>query len=359
MAKGDKVLNIQAGRGLAALLVVFCHAGRMVSLEQYVGYDPLAGLFTFGHAGVDFFFVLSGFIIYFVHHRDIGRPANLWHYAWRRITRIYPIYWVVTVAIILLALFSPNGAGDRLDPRHVLASFLLVPHGQDPLLGVGWTLQHEMLFYTVFAVAILSARAGIAIFVLWMALTLYGMAFPLQGYAIRFIADPFHIEFLFGVFAAWITIAFRVSAPRLMAVIGAAAFLVTAAAEDMGYITMSGLAGRWSYGLSAMILLIGLAEAERSGKWQAKGSAVYLGSASYSLYLVHTIVIGLFARTLAVVGIVKDLPGWSVTALAVIVSLIAAALLHGVAEKPIASALNGGARRRRKRTDETALPQSA
>ena len=70
MLARDRLVGIQAARGAAALLVVFYHAGRMLSLDQYVGNDPLRGLFRFGHAGVDFFFVLSGFIIYFVHHKD-------------------------------------------------------------------------------------------------------------------------------------------------------------------------------------------------------------------------------------------------------------------------------------------------
>ena len=67
-----KLIGVQAARGIAALFVVLYHTGRMLSLEQYVGRDPWGGLFHFGHAGVDFFFVLSGFIIYYVHHKDIG-----------------------------------------------------------------------------------------------------------------------------------------------------------------------------------------------------------------------------------------------------------------------------------------------
>jgi len=59
----------------------------------------------FGHAGVDFFFVLSGFIIFFVHGKDIGKPSRLPHYVWRRFIRIYPVYWAVTLISIVLAFF--------------------------------------------------------------------------------------------------------------------------------------------------------------------------------------------------------------------------------------------------------------
>src|SRR5580692_2096905 len=104
--QGGRLLGIQLARGAAAVLVVLYHAGRGLALPQYLGHVPLGGLFNFGHAGIDFFFVLSGFIIFTVHHGDIGRPSALPRYVWRRLARIYPIYWVVTAIVIALALFK-------------------------------------------------------------------------------------------------------------------------------------------------------------------------------------------------------------------------------------------------------------
>jgi peptidoglycan/LPS O-acetylase OafA/YrhL len=129
-----RLLSIQAARGIAALLVVFYHAGRMIALPQYTGYIPLSGFFNFGHAGVDFFFVLSGFIIYFVHHEDIGRSDRLQRYAWRRATRIYPIYWIVTALVLVASMVHP----ERLDFAHIGKSLLLFPEDDDPIVGVAW-----------------------------------------------------------------------------------------------------------------------------------------------------------------------------------------------------------------------------
>ena len=56
--------------------------------------------FQFGHAGVDLFFVISGFVILFVHWEDIGRPQRISRYAGRRLTRILPIYWVALALTI-------------------------------------------------------------------------------------------------------------------------------------------------------------------------------------------------------------------------------------------------------------------
>jgi peptidoglycan/LPS O-acetylase OafA/YrhL len=107
-----KLSGVQTARGVAALTVVLYHATRALSLPQYLGYIPFGNSLGFGHAGVDFFFVLSGFIIMHAHTADIGRPERLYRYMWRRVTRIYPIYWVVTLIQAIRAFFPrilPSG----------------------------------------------------------------------------------------------------------------------------------------------------------------------------------------------------------------------------------------------------------
>ena len=84
---------IEIGRGIAALLVVFFHATAIAGLPKYFGQAPLAGLFSFGYAGVDFFFVLSGFIIFYSTAKNHGNPRAIFSYVKHRLIRIYPIYW--------------------------------------------------------------------------------------------------------------------------------------------------------------------------------------------------------------------------------------------------------------------------
>ena len=184
----DKLLGIQFCRGLAAILVVLYHAGRMLALPQYLGHIALGGFFNFGNAGVDFFFVLSGFIIFFVHEKDIGRPESLLAYAWSRVTRIYPIYWLVT-ALVLVEIALRPGPKD-VDPGYLISSLLLLPQPQEPVLGVGWTLVHEMLFYLVFAVAVLSRRFGLWIALAWLALSAAPAFFDFGDSVIGVIASP-------------------------------------------------------------------------------------------------------------------------------------------------------------------------
>ena len=322
------LLGIQAARGVAALAVVLYHAGRMVALPQYVGYLPLGGAFNFGHAGVDFFFVLSGFIIHHVHHADVGRPASLGRYAGRRISRIYPPYWVATLLVLALALIGRGTAG-LPDVRHLLGSLLLVPHAQEPILGVAWTLEREAIFYAVFALAICSRTLGVLVFGLWL-----GLWTLLVTTGRGLLVTEFDVLFFFGMAASWVVRHRTVRAPGVLLGVGIAAFAAAALAEAAGVMPVQGVAGRLAWGAASTLVVVGLASAERDGRLRMPPAAVLMGAASYSLYIVHTITIGLTARSLMAVGLGSHLPGWMVMLTTVAVSIAAGLAFHWMVERP-------------------------
>lgn len=332
MPARDRLLGIQAARGAAALLVVFYHTGRMLSLEQYVGHDPLRGVFSFGHSGVDFFFVLSGFIIYFVHHEDIGFPQRLRRYAWRRFVRIYPIYWVVTIGAIALGI-----AGHHYDLtlQRIVTSFLLLPQAEDPIVGVAWTLEHEVLFYTVFAVAIVNKRIGVLLAGAWLSLIIVGTLFPLPGVLLPFAASPYHLDFFFGSAGAALVLRNRVPSPLLVASVGLVLFLGTGIADDSGTIVWWGLLDKVLFGLAASLLITGIAAAERKQTIRFGRVAEFFGGMSYSLYLVHVTFIGSTAHLLMLVSIIKVVPGPIIAAFCIAVAVSAAAAFYLFIETPL------------------------
>jgi len=101
-----KIGTLEVGRGIAAFLVVLDDAGYLVAENRYFGQDAFGGLLLDGHVGVDFFFVLSGFIIATVHLPDIGDRTRLGHYAGRRFFRIMPPYWMILSVIVPVYLGS-------------------------------------------------------------------------------------------------------------------------------------------------------------------------------------------------------------------------------------------------------------
>jgi len=341
---GGRLLGIQLARGVAALLVVLYHAGRGIALPQYAGHVPFGGLFNFGHAGVDFFFVLSGFIIHAVHHRDIGVPAALGRYVRRRLTRILPIYWVVIALVLLLAAVRPGGA-DLPDTRRLLASLLLLPQAADPVLGVAWTLVFELTFYALFALAIVSRRLGAGVLVAWLALILAGQVRTLHTPLLGVLSSPLNLEFMLGVTVARMTISVAVPRPLLLAALGALAFLAAGLAENAGLMSKAGEVSEALFGAASAAMIAGLAAAERQGRLQIGAAGAFLGDASYAIYLIHTVVIGLVARALGLLGLVKLLPIAVVFAVVVAASVAAGAALHVLVERRLLRWLGGLGRR--------------
>ena len=330
-----RLYGIQFGRGIAALLVVLLHASHNIALPNYSGIVPFSGLFEFGHAGVDFFFVLSGFIIYFVHGGDIGRPDRLGRYVWRRVTRIYPPYWAMTGIIVALAIFKARGFS-TLDPEWLVRSLLLLPGAQEPILGVAWTLIHEMAFYTVFALLIMNRRLGLGVFAIWLvSILLYGGR---DQHTLTSIPSYFEILFFMGIFAAFAVRRWDVPFPRTLALLGSLAFFATGMAEVAGWIDgHDGILARLLYGASSTAAVVGLADSERRGTLQFGSAAAFLGNASYSIYLTHTLTVGIAAKGLAAMDLFRLLPGDVTFLLTVLFALVAGSAFHLVVERPTQS----------------------
>lgn len=330
------LLGLQAARGVAALLVVLYHAERALALPQYVGHAPWAGVTRFGHAGVDFFFVLSGFIIFHVHGSDLGRPAALPRYAARRAVRIYPAYWAATAALLAVAAAS-HGLAALPAPGALLPILLLAPGGPPPPLGVAWTLTHEAGFYLLFGLAIWNRRLGLlaalACAVLGVVPLPPGLE-PLRAWG----AGAYDALFPLGIAAAWAAQHARARRPRALALGGVALFLLAGALEDAGLLPPNGLPGRLAYGLPAAAVILGLVQMERAGRLRVPPALAALGAASYSVYLVHSPVLGYAARAMAAFGLLPLLPDAGAMALASAAAVAAGLAFHRRVERPLAAA---------------------
>src|SRR5262249_27030727 len=145
LAPARMFLNLHLLRAVAALSVVYYHT----TSEAGLNLPPAVG----SHA-VDLFFVISGFIIA---RTALDSPKQ---FLLRRIVRIVPLYWTATLAVFWLALFTPHILhSTRPDYRQLLCSLLFIPYetpeaGTLPTLILGWSLNYEMYFYVVFAIAL-------------------------------------------------------------------------------------------------------------------------------------------------------------------------------------------------------------
>lgn len=321
MSATGKLRNVEAGRGLAAVLVVLFHTTKYYfDTPKYWLQGAFNGFFLFGHAGVEFFFVLSGFIMVWVHRRDVGKPERVGSFAWKRFSRIYPFFWVILAITLVLVWRIPTlGKPFYRDPMVILQSFALV--GRDPLhavVFVSWTLWHEMVFYVFCAAVIAAPTVGLPAFILW---TLACATNSLPSYVFGFI----NILFSFGVLVALALRRWTIPAPAAFLAAGVSVFLGTAALVD--YTTFL---PEWStrilFGAGAALALLGAIELERGGRLTAPRWLEILGAASFSIYLTHILTLTFLAKA----AMALHMNQWVPAPLA-FVGLAGSATLAGVA----------------------------
>ncbi len=319
-----RLQGVEAGRGIAALLVVLYHAALHVE-GDVPGSVVLWRLPHFGHAGVDFFFVLSGFIITFVHRTDIGRPERLGHYLERRFTRVLPFYWLV-LSFSLLDIWLLHRA-QFPGIRELLSNVLLLPQTKDQIVGGAWTLVFELTFYLVFAIAICSRRIGAIVLCTWAAFVAAGFfVTPSAESAVLNVAtSPFCLEFFLGIGAAIYLSRRSVPFSGPLLVVGLVGFASAGLCEVAGWLYGFGTAARLAYGTCSLMVILALVERERSGRLTVPRFMAVLGRASYSVYLVHLIAIGITFKFLAMAFALA--PSWSI---AIWILLCTAGLAGGI-----------------------------
>ena len=212
-----KLQSIQALRGVAALLVAFSHLHilelKSIAANGLAEPGLIGGLFMNGIAGVDLFFVISGFIMVFVTRNTVPGPAPAADFLFARVTRIYPIWWAFAgcMTVYVLAAHGLSGEsaawqratnGQPMVP-YLVKSFLLIPQPAFPILNVGWTLVHEVYFYFIFTLFMLLPRKWLpALLAGWAASVLVGSLMGLSGPAaitwISLVFHPMTLEFILG-----------------------------------------------------------------------------------------------------------------------------------------------------------------
>lgn len=277
--------TLQMGRALAAIAVAAFHLSIMMGQARYGGIEVFRAYTRLGNRGVDFFFVLSGFIILFAHNRDINAPARWSHYAFRRFVRLYPIYWLYTLLFVVM-LFVVGGSPDSPMPTTFggwVASVTLIriAPGQ-PLIPVAWTLFHELSFYAVFSLLILDRRWGIAAFAVFVALPLFnhhGQHDGNSAFDVYFSIYNWH--FVLGMGAFWLYR--RPGWGSIELPLG-------------GFCVMSALIQapfpeEWSRPLLVVgfaLMLAGMTKLERAGYLSSPYVLALTGDASYTIYLLHS-----------------------------------------------------------------------
>ena len=345
--------SVQALRGLAAMLVVIYHVTGVQKDEL------IPGLWERGYAGVDMFFVISGFILTYVTHTYARTLGTAGRFLYARATRIYPLWWVIASILPAYFLLSYGTvvSPDRMMPAsdawtYLGKSLLLWPQSELPVLNVGWTLIHEVYFYLVFSLALLFRRNALPVLLIaWGALTLAGSWRAVAGSPLmELVTSQLTLEFIAGAFIGLAIRRRLFFLPRTFIVLGAAGLLMAmvlyAAPPSQG----TPITGRVAvYMLPCCALLYGSVVMEQSRSVRIPAGWVVLGNWSYALYLVHLIIMIVLLRLSRTADallppdwrpyLVFSEPGlWGnlvFTTVMITASIASAAIAHHYVERPL------------------------
>jgi len=339
----NSVYTVQALRTFAALMVVLYHC-----IALWLGricHQPGATFWMNGAAGVDIFFVISGFVMALSLDGLFKHANPIRVFLQRRVTRIVPLYWIATTLKVALLIVVPGVAvhqGLRL--ANVIGSYLFWPVANPeglmlPVVVEGWTLSFEMLFYLMFSLAMLFKRWTLALLaVLLISVASIGSTFSLQSALL--------LEFLFGVVIARMAMASRLPSTLCSWILlggGLAATLTL-----FPNLPSETVHAKWRFflwGVPAAIFVLGAvglesAIGEKIPKW-----LISLGNASYGIYLIQAFVLPCVAIATVHLGLHGRSALVLCIAAGILLSAVAGEVVHRFVEIPILRRLKNSQQR--------------
>ncbi|MEV6183054.1 acyltransferase [Streptomyces sp. NPDC052015] len=338
--RAESRLRALDGLRLLAALMVCCYhyAGKNGEVAQSwhqspgVKFPTLSQFATYGSLGVQFFFLISGFVICM---SSWGKGVG--HFFRSRVARLYPAYWAAIVLVTAAGLLLPVvSAPLRSDELLVNLTMLQQPMGVPRVLGVDWTLWVEVRFYALFALCVVWRG------VTYRRVVLFCCLWTLAGVFARVADHPLTDELVM-----------RDHAPYFIG--GLALYLIHRFGGDLllwGIVVMSFLLGqrysvtalwhpgpqgdfhRSPYVIQLIVLVAFVAVAAVALGWTSRANWRWLtvaGALTYPFYLIHEHLGWFFIRVL---HREFGLGPWLTFAATVLAMLGIAWLLHRFVEKP-------------------------
>lgn len=321
------LINIQLLRFVAALMVVLYHASMHVRATGVDQGALFAAAEAVGFAGVDIFFVISGYIMFYT-TRAVSGSAPAGQFLMRRLARIYSGYWpFFLLAIVFFAWARP----EHFQEAHLLTSFALWPQPLNHvLLDVSWTLSYELYFYLLFAVLVfigvqprrwllgvlLAFFAVTGIYRYWVLGDYSPELIYTHSFAYQFLSSPFLLEFFAGALLASSIKNGSERSGWLALILGIGGFLLAGWVNlqiyqgniEQGYYELPRVL---LFGVPSLLIVLGLVHLESSGRVAPGRFSLATGGASYALYLSHTLFF-VVTMKLGITAGLSNSPAWQV-----------------------------------------------
>lgn len=316
---------IQIARAVAIIFVLIGHAN-VVFLEKW-GYD----WFHMGSwertGGVDFFFIITGFMIYYLYHGQAGERGKVSQFLMKRSIRIFPLYWLFTTVAVLAALFIPF-ASQEVTNGQIWRSLFLFPG--EPVLASAWSLTYIFAFYLLFSAYLFLPKVLLPFLFVWSFFTLLieilGFAFlPSSWFSISIV------EIFTGCLVAYVTLRFTIPKPNGLLFIGVAGFIGVWGNNIYGVVVLSPVLFYWIF---AILIVMAIAEKDKTDR-KVPASLSFLGDASYSIYIAHGPLLQLYLYIWGRLGLGASIGSFLSLLLLIVMAVLSSCLVYIVIEKPM------------------------
>jgi exopolysaccharide production protein ExoZ len=288
----ERRTEIQWLRALAAGEVVLCHSDLLTKHFSDYRLIDSAWFQLLGGIGVELFFIVSGYVICM----RAPSAGTAWAFFRSRLRRLYPMYWIFTSLVVLTYGINPLWRLNNFDTGFVsfASSYLILPQWGFPILGVGWTLEHEMMFYLFVALVMLiwgmngpaKLAVGWSLGVIGLVGCVLVVPEPGPSLWVAHVFSPYMFAFGFG----WLLrCAEEMDRPARLWTLGAFAALALIAywlGGDLG----DRLVGRIALAAVVFCAFIAFRAAFESDS-RLNRAGWLLGDASFSIYLSHWFVL--------------------------------------------------------------------
>jgi len=337
-------------RAIAAIMVVIDHVfSRVEGLHPGTTILSESQYHLLGEIGVQIFFCISGFIMVYTTNSAGNIKASL-NFLKKRIVRVYPIYIITLLAFVFVVKYYAQKYNINfwvdISSENILKRLFLMPtftygNGWNNILLQSWTLVYEIYFYSVFALSMCFFKQNKVPFVssIFIVLLMFlSNSFFTQEdshtstYAANVIGSENLMFFIVGSMIGSVEktgFLASVSIKNTGVFVLSAIFLISSSFIWRGYLTVHGV------NLAIVALLILSTKTEIENKRKFNRSVVYLGAASYSIYLIH-IFMFISAPFFNIYNIQNNLYCLIMVAVAVAMGCV----FHSAIEKPITKILN-------------------
>lgn len=329
VGKGTHRLSfVHLSRALAISLVLLGHVN--ILFYNKLNYD----WFHMGQwertGGVDFFFIVSGFMIYYLYHKDFGVTGKSRQFLIKRAIRIYPLTCLFTLSTLGMYLLIPSAA-EQYTQEIVIKSLLHWP--TTPIIPSAWSLSHIIFFYLIFSSLIFKPKVFKPLIAIWIAVIFLNKLLVPNFHS--FILSFSTLEIIGGCFVAYVTLNVKLKYSTWLICLGMMGYVGVWVNMNVHFINIY---EPIFYCLFAMLMMMGIAMKDRKARRLPKSLSL-LGDASYSIFVSHDLFQKLYLWVMMKMKL-TDVLGYFLSMSAIIIlTVLSGCGVYFVVEKPFTSLL--------------------